>query len=299
MILMNQEIPITFACQEHTVVGIVHSGNPKQRRGVLVVVGGPQTRVGSHRQFLLLARYLAAQGVPVLRFDYRGMGDTSGAQRTFEDIDEDIRAAIDAFYHHCDQLNDVVIWGLCDAASAAMFYAHRDPRVSGLVMLNPWARTVRGEAKAYLKHYYVSRLTEPAFWKKVRHGEFDAVAATKSLCGLARAALGFKHATASPTQHTTTEDTPEPPPSESTVSLPDRMADGLEKFHGQLLFIFSGNDLTAAEFLDMTHAERRWRKFFKKRHYERYDIPEANHTFSRKIWRDDVAQKTLDWIQSW
>jgi len=52
--------------------------------GVLIVVGGPQYRVGSHRQFLLLSRRLAAEGHPVMRFDYRGMGDASGAMRGFE-----------------------------------------------------------------------------------------------------------------------------------------------------------------------------------------------------------------------
>lgn len=297
--LMIKEIPITFACHQHTAIGIVHRGNPEQGRGVLIVVGGPQTRVGSHRQFTLLARHLAGQGIPVFRFDYRGMGDTSGIQRTFEDIDDDIRAAIDAFYQQCTHLNDVVIWGLCDAASAAMFYAHQDPRVSGLIMLNPWARTTSGEAKAYLKHYYVSRLHDPALWKKIRQGEFDAVAATKSLFSLVRSALGLKHEVTSPEQYTTTEDTKERTHCENRATLPDRMAAGLEKFHGKLLFIFSGNDLTASEFLDMTQTERRWRQLFKQRPHERYDMPESNHTFSRKIWRDAVAQKTLDWIQSW
>ena len=33
--------------------------------GMLVVVGGPQYRVGSHRQFLLLSRKVAAAGFPV------------------------------------------------------------------------------------------------------------------------------------------------------------------------------------------------------------------------------------------
>jgi alpha/beta superfamily hydrolase len=48
---------------------------------VLVIVGGPQYRAGSHRQFTLLARSLAEQGFAVLRFDYRGMGDSTGAMR--------------------------------------------------------------------------------------------------------------------------------------------------------------------------------------------------------------------------
>jgi uncharacterized protein len=36
-------------------------------------------RVGPHRQFLLLARDWAADGIPVMRFDYQGQGDSEGA----------------------------------------------------------------------------------------------------------------------------------------------------------------------------------------------------------------------------
>ena len=42
---------------------------------VLVVVGGPQVRAGSHRHFVQLARHLATHGHAVMRFDVRGMGD--------------------------------------------------------------------------------------------------------------------------------------------------------------------------------------------------------------------------------
>ena len=48
------------------------------------MVGGPQYRVGSHRQFTLMARAFAAAGYPVLRFDYRGIGDSEGESRGFE-----------------------------------------------------------------------------------------------------------------------------------------------------------------------------------------------------------------------
>ena len=79
-------------------------------------------------------------------------------QRDFTDVDADLRAAIDAFCARVPSLREVVIWGLCDAASAALFYAQQDERVTGLVLLNPWAHTEDGHAKATLKHYYGARL---------------------------------------------------------------------------------------------------------------------------------------------
>src|SRR5690625_2926143 len=135
------EMPLTFDCLGDRLVGILHRGSEQATRGVLVVVGGPQYRVGSHRQFVLFASRLAEAGVPVLRFDYRGMGDSEGDSRTFEHIAADIRAALDIFLKAAPGLREVVIWGLCDAASAACFYAPSDLRVTGLVLLNPWVRT--------------------------------------------------------------------------------------------------------------------------------------------------------------
>ena len=72
------EHAIAFDCVEEQLLGVVSLPAQASDIGVLVIVGGPQYRVGSHRQFVLLARYLAASGYPVLRFDVRGMGDSSG-----------------------------------------------------------------------------------------------------------------------------------------------------------------------------------------------------------------------------
>src|SRR4030095_1965420 len=132
------ERALTFHCEGDPLVGVLSGATLTAARGVLIVVGGPQYRSGSHRQFTLLARHLAEQGVPSLRFDYRGMGDSGGAPRTFENVRSDIRCAVNAMCDVLPGMKDVVIWGLCDAASAALLYAHQDARVSGVVLLNPW-----------------------------------------------------------------------------------------------------------------------------------------------------------------
>jgi exosortase A-associated hydrolase 1 len=281
------ERALIFDCGGESLVGILSGAGLPAGRGVLIVVGGPQYRVGSHRQFTLLARHLAEHGVPALRFDYRGMGDSDGEARTFERVREDIRCAIDRFFASVPGLKDVVIWGLCDAASAALFYAHRDVRVSGLILLNPWVRTGEGVARAYLRHYYLQRVFQGSLWRKVARGEFNFREAVGALGRFVIDAMGRRQSMG------TIDDS-----SASEAPLPDRMEDGLRKFHGRVLFILSGNDLTSQEFEGVVENSRRWRKLLEDKRITRYRLAEANHTFARRGWREQVARWTEDWVKS-
>ena len=71
---MVEEKALVFDCENEQLPGIVHRPSAPAARGVVILVGGPQYRVGSHRQFILLARFLAAQNFAVSRFDYLGSG---------------------------------------------------------------------------------------------------------------------------------------------------------------------------------------------------------------------------------
>jgi len=268
--------PVAFACGQDWLLGVVTRPEKPRSRGVLVAVGGPQYRAGSHRQFVLLANDLAAQGYAVMRFDYRGMGDSTGEPRTFENVGEDLRRAVDHFLDEVPEVNEVVIWGLCDAASAALFYAPQDPRVAGLVLLNPWVRTEQGEARTYLKHYYLRHAFSAAPWAKLLRGKFDLAASAASLVrNLRKAKAG------------------------GTQSLPERMAQGLAAFKGQVLLILSGNDLTAKEFGDVAASSRRWRRLMGSPRVVLHRLADASHTFSRRDWRDQVARWTAAWLPGW
>ncbi len=285
-----EEIPQCHTCRGEQVIGILHRPARPAPTGVLIIVGGPQYRVGSHRQFTLLARYLASQGTTVFRFDYRSMGDSEGEVRDFEDIGEDINAALDRFFQQIPDLSQVVIWGLCDAASAALFYAHQDSRVAGLVLLNPWVRTESGEARTYLRHYYVQRLLSGAFWTKVLSGKWRPGTSLSAFLGmLKRSRTGKAPAKAKP------EDNPPP----ATAPLPERMAYGFQRFRGKILIILSGNnDYVADEFRDMVAESPRWQHLLSRPSVEQHDLPQANHTFSRQDWRDQVATWTGEWLTS-
>lgn len=266
---------VVFDCHGDACVGVLHEPATRDgapHAGVLIVVGGPQYRVGSHRQFALLARALAEAGIPALRFDYRGMGDSDGAARTFETIDEDIACAIEVLVRETG-VRRVALWGLCDGASAALMYAAQDDRVIGVVALNPWARAPEVEASTRLRHYYVRRLLSLDFWRKLVTGGVDLRRSTRGIVGDVRSAGGAPCA-----------------------SFLERMQTGWTRFGGAVLVMLSGSDYTAREFETWVRANAGRTRLLRGPRCEVKSFPSADHTFSRRALRDAVAAATIEWI---
>ncbi len=280
---MILEEAFTFNRQDSTeqLVGIIHPA--KGKKGVLIIVGGPQYRVGSHRQFILLARDLAKQGIPVMRFDYSGMGDSDGEMVDFQTVDQDIEAAIKAFKTR-QELDSISLWGLCDGASAALFYAHQNPLINGLILLNPWIRTQQSEALAMVKYYYLSRIFSRSLWLKVIKGEL----------GLPQLKIFFS--TIFSVLNKNKKPNTENKKADKVLSLPEKMLDGLEQFKGRVLVILSGDDLVAGEFRDLLKSEKSWMRILEQPHNQIHHMPSANHTFSSQKWRTEVTDLTIKFI---
>ena len=275
------EQPILFPCEDETLLGILAQPETPAQTGVVIVVGGPQYRAGSHRQFVLLARKLAATGYPVLRFDYRGMGDSTGDFRTFENVNADVNSAINALQSAVPDVRKVVLWGLCDGASAALLYCHasQDARVGGLCLLNPWVRSAASLAKTHVKHYYTQRLRQKEFWIKLLSGRV----ASSAFDGLARNIKTALFAKA---------------PLAAAAQLPfqDRMAMAWNAFDGPILLLLSGDDYTAKEFVDHAKIDPAWSGTFLHARLVRHDLPEAGHTFSDAASRAQTEDMTLAWL---
>jgi exosortase A-associated hydrolase 1/exosortase A-associated hydrolase 2 len=286
----NGEQLVSFDCHGDELIGVLHKGAQQASTAVLIVVGGPQYRVGSHRQFVSISRQLAEAGVPVLRFDYRGMGDSEGHFVGFQGIGDDIACAVDVLQESVPTIEKIVLLGLCDAATASAFYAPSDQRIAGLVLINPWVRSERGEARTYLRHYYLSRLLDPGLWKKVAGGKFRLSGSLRSLWSNLRSAMKPAAANKGPGEKV------------EVVSeggdLVRQLYRALDDFPGQVLLVLSGNDLTAAEFEDASNADAGLGALLAEQRVEWHRLPEADHTFSRQVWRDELAQRVLEWLKA-
>ena len=287
------ERPLIVACGSHHLSALLHRGDGQQPRAVVIVVaGGPQYRAGAHRQFVSLARKLAGHGHAVLRFDLRGMGDSSGSYLGFEQSEPDIRAAIDALLQHAPQVREVVLVGECESASGILFYAWRDPRVAGAVLVNPWVRTEEGQAQVIINHYYLDRLRSPEFWATVRRGQFDVLASLTSLMAVLRAYVRGKRMFAKSNANHLQDDI-------SGLPLPVRTAVGLSRFKGQVLLLMSGHDYIAREFDEVTAASRAWDGLLGADRVQRCDIDGADHTFSKAHWKSAASDAVVGWLQRW
>lgn len=263
-------------CDGETLVAILTRPAVPMDTGVVIIVGGPQYRAGSHRQFVLLSRALSAAGYAVLRFDYRGMGDSTGDLHTFENINSDISTAIDALLIEVPRVHHVVLWGLCDGASAALLYcqATRDARVRGLCLLNPWVRSDASLAKTHVKHYYTQRLRQKEFWVKLVSGQV-AWRALAGLVGNLKMALSPQAKQASP-------------------AFQDRMAVAWRDFDGSILLLLSGDDYTAREFLELARSRTVWAGALQKNQLTQHLEAGADHTFSELRLNSVVAKYALD-----
>lgn len=279
-----KESVLGFDCEGERLVGILADPeNTATDVGVIVIVGGPQYRAGSHRQFTLLARHLAACGFPSLRFDYRGMGDSTGNSRDFLGVDADIAAAISAFQTARPAIQRVVLWGLCDAASAALLYvdSHDDSRVHALCLVNPWVRSAASLAKATVKHYYKRRLLQKEFWLKLASGKLGA-AAIRTLADNIRTSLssGAEKKAAS------TERRP----------FQERMLTTLHGTEKPCLLVLSKLDQTALEFIEYARTANVWPKLETRSTLNIIHIAGADHTLSQLHHQQQMFMHVEEWM---
>lgn len=139
------------------------------RPAVVVLNSGIIHRVGANRMSVQLCRQLAAQGVDAVRFDLSGIGDSESRDDGLALLDAtlaDIREALDTL-QATRGFQRFVLVGLCSGADHAVVYAGGDPRVVGLVLLDP---SIPHTPRYYLNHY-ARRATRLSSWLNIARGK--------------------------------------------------------------------------------------------------------------------------------
>ena len=197
--------------------------------GLLLVSGGNEIRSGAFSGQSRLAAQIAAKGFPVFRYDRRGIGDSEGENRGFRASQGDIRAALEAFRGMVPQMDRVIAFGNCDAASSLMLSGGEG--LEGMILSNPW--TIEDGAEGSedepqhtpdaIRSRYIEKLKNPSEILRLLRGGVD-------LGKLARGMLASLR--------------PAPPPS----SLAQDMQSGLDGFDGHAAILLATADRTAQLF---------------------------------------------------
>jgi exosortase A-associated hydrolase 1 len=189
-----------FDCEGEILAGSLDAADGAI--GVIIVTGGGQTRFGAHRGFAQLAAFLAKAGYPVMRYDRRGVGDSSGDDPGFEDSAPDLAAAVTAFHKRAPSLTHIVGFGLCDGATTLCLH-HQICGVDAMMLANPWVveAAANEPPPAAIKSHYREQLLSFAGWKRLLTGGIDYRKAIAGVLKLAKprkveGSLGQRVATA-------------------------------------------------------------------------------------------------------
>ncbi|MCL9981970.1 MAG: hydrolase 1, exosortase A system-associated [Erythrobacter sp.] len=214
-------LPLTFGCGTFRLAATLDTAPGTS--GLLIVSGGNEIRSGAFGGQAELAARIARAGFPVFRFDRRGVGDSEGENRGFRRSLKDIAAAIEAFRAIAPQIERVVAFGNCDAASALML-AQGD-LCDALVLSNPW--TIEDDPgklpPAAVRARYLEKLKNPRELIRLATGKVSP----------AKLASGLRQALSRA-----------PAPS----SLAEEMARGLDASGKPYVILLAANDRTAQVF---------------------------------------------------
>ncbi|MBN1559665.1 hydrolase 1, exosortase A system-associated [candidate division KSB1 bacterium] len=274
------ERTINFSVEHKKLYGVVHlpDNDDPVTQFVLMIIGGAQTRIGSHRNYVQLARFLCSHGLPVMRFDYEGQGDSEGDFVGFEYAGPSIRAAIDALYSRYSALRHLIVWALCDGATASILYAPQDgERISSMVLANPFLESETEKAQTILKHYYVKRLMQPEFWRKILTLHFDIKESANSLSTMMK----------------TSAATAEDDWLQTGKSLSQWVLEGLNAYPKSIHVLVSTNDIQGLQFYNLIRKDPHCRKSIRAGRIKISFIKGGDHTFTDPQIKKKAFQKSL------
>lgn len=140
------ETPVLFGPDEGLFGLLSQPQSARSDAACLVLNTGVNHRIGPHRINVKTARRLASAGIPTLRFDLSGIGDSVAAQSRHAfraQAVEDMKAAMD-YLAERHGIRRFLVFGICSGAENAMALALADPRVTGMLAFDGEMYLTRG-----------------------------------------------------------------------------------------------------------------------------------------------------------
>jgi pimeloyl-ACP methyl ester carboxylesterase len=278
--------------------------------GIVFAQSGSRGRIGNTFHYPYFSRRFAAAGIPTLRFDPAGLGDSTGVippqdmRAVYQQIQSGLFTgntldAIDELLRHV-QPRRLLVFGVCGGAASAVLAAPRSARVDGAILLSvpvlldsPAVSRVTALSKDYAREYlvknYAKKLLSPSAWLRLLTAQSDV----RKILQHAAAALkpDARRRRASGTAATRH---PNPRFNEQVRAA----IDALVARGNRLLLVFGQNDGFRND----------WEHEFHKvywdghpeyaRHIEAHTIPGCNHMFTLREWQDQVVELSLAWLGS-
>lgn len=250
-------------------------GSPASKLAVVTLHGWGGNRCGPHRIFARLCRALAGAGVPALRFDLGGRGESDGeaSSACLDDMIVEALAAAE-YLHERFGAERVSYCGLCSGGNVAIGASTLRPAARlALLSTLPFSPRSGGAARRKtlaLLRQYLAKALSPRNWLRLLRGEIDAGAVAGTL-----AAAGAENA--------------------AERKLKDSARDIMSAFGAAktpCLFVYGGADPEADPALE---------------HYRGFcsahgipcsvlTVPEANHNFYSCEWSHAAEAAVLDFL---
>jgi exosortase A-associated hydrolase 1 len=253
---------------------------------IALPAGGPQYRVGMGRQLLQMAEYFAQRGVAVLRFDYRGIGDSEGNYLGYKATESDLRSAIKALKSSMPHVQDIFLWGGCNAASAIMMYAWKFPEIKGFAVSNPFLGNGYEVARAR-QYHYMNRVKEREFWVKLISGKYNLISYLKSF---------LNHVFRKVISLIKNAEKGAPLSSDAEPSVAEMMLDGVRKLNGEIVIFLSGKSVQSQAFSAMLDSSPEWKKEFSREGFRVVSLPDADQAFSELKERKKLISIAHTWL---
>ncbi len=256
-----------ISCEGDIIAATIDEGH--KPTGLLIVSGGNEIRSGAHAGMSNISQMLSAKGFPVMRYDRRGVGDSSGENTEFLSSQIDIVTASRYFRASVPKVSKIYAFGNCDAATALALFG-KEAGLDGLILANPWVienassdgQELTKPTPSAVRARYLERLKNPRVFIDLLKGNID----------LGKLVSGLKTASRK----------------EEITGLAIEVRDALMGSEIPTKILLAKRDTTALAFLSAWNSNK-FNNIDQKSSVELEMLDSASHSFA-----DDLSRKWLE-----